>query len=121
MLVLPAWFSAVNAMHGPAARHAAYPVVDARGVPVGVVGPEALTAAELGGRTFGEVCRPLSSLPVVRPDDNIDRLIDLPGVADGIGALVIEDNRLVGMVSRGYLLRLSRAREAMSGTRPIPA
>ena len=114
MVVMPAWFSAVNVPMARGGRHAAYPVIDASGMPVGVVGPDALTADDLAGRTLGEICRPLSCLPVVRPDDDIDRLRALLEVAAGVGVLVIQDDRLVGMISPGYLIRLARARAVLA-------
>ena len=110
MIVLPGWFSAADATKRRWVRHAAYPVVDAQGCPVGLLGPAALGPDQLDEDvTVAQICRPMSSVPVLAPDDDI-RLLDLALLADGTGALVVEDNRLVGVVSSGYLLRLTRAR-----------
>jgi CBS domain-containing protein len=111
MVVVPAWFSAADAAGERRGRHRSYPVVDARGATIGVVDPAALAGSEVPmGATYGEICRPVSSLPVVAPDDDIDQLFRMPAVIEGFGALVIHEDRLVGVVSPGYLLRLRRAR-----------
>jgi hypothetical protein len=116
MVVLPAWFGAADAVNRAWARHAAYPVVDALGCPIGVLGPAAAGGDQPhADLTLAQICRPLSSVPVLAPDDDIDRLLDLALPAEGTGALVVEDNRLVGVVSSGYLLRLARARAMVSG------
>ncbi|GEP05750.1 chloride channel protein [Methylobacterium oxalidis] len=97
-----------------APRHRAYPVLDAAGVPVGLV-----TLRDLMGwqRARGAVTGSLADLvsdaglPLVHPDDTVGHLADLMVAGDHGRVPVVEpgSRRLVGLVARKDLLRIREA------------
>jgi CBS-domain-containing membrane protein len=90
-------------------RHSAFPVLDVDGAPTGVVTLDQMSRVpvELRASTrLGDIAVPTSRITVVGPDQ---RLIEVvahpPGVpVDGL-ALVVEEGRLVGVISSGDLTR----------------
>jgi hypothetical protein len=110
MVVLPAWASvaSLGALVG-SGRHAAYPVVDFVGAPVGVLGLEALTPSGGPEQPLSEVCLPTGAVRVLRSDDSVDALLADADVLAGPMALVVDGAVLVGVLSIGGLLRLRRS------------
>lgn len=81
--------------------HAAYPVVE-NGHLLGLVGVgdvAELGSAERAVRRVREVMRPLSELPVLRPEETLDAVLSRlePGREDR--AVVVEDGEVVGILS----------------------
>ena len=92
-----------------AGRHAAYPVVDAHGGPVGLVGiadVRRLPAERWAAATVGSVARPLAAVPTVHRADDLTQLSSVLRTSDATRALVIDDGRLVGIVAPSDLARL---------------
>ena len=90
-------------------RHSAFPVLDLDGAPAGVVTLDQMSRVPLDLREstrLGDIAVPASRITIVGPDE---RLIEVvahpPGIpVDGL-ALVVEDERLVGVISSGDLNR----------------
>jgi Zn-dependent protease/CBS domain-containing protein len=91
-----------------AERYTTYPVVDDRGAAVGLLPFRAVAEApraEWDGTTVGERMLPLERVPVLSPDEPAaDALRKVAGSEAG-RALVVEDGRLVGLLSISDLLR----------------
>lgn len=121
LVVLPGCLSAsALADRGVRARHGIYPVVDAAGVPVGLIDLAEVEWDLLSdGRTLAEVCTPLTKLTVVSPDDTVATPIPRLPTRRNTPALVTENTRLVGIVSSGSLLRFERA-QALTARDPSP-
>ena len=109
LVVVPSWLG-VSALAGRVswARHAVYPVVDATGAPMGVLDLAALDQAAVGPGTA------LDSLAVAAPVVRADDIMPLPVHGESrparTFALVVEGDRLIGLVSEGSLLRYERRR-----------
>lgn len=118
LVVLPAWL-AVSALADRITRprHGVYPVIDATGAPIGVI-----DLAEIDGdpstddRLLTEICTPVSQLPVVSPDDIVATPVPRLLTRRNTLVLVTENDRLVGIVSAGALLRFERGRAMMART-----
>ncbi len=112
---------------GPQVRHKSYPVVDARGVVLGLA-PRAevmrwLTEGPHEGQTLGDV---VSDAGLLRgaPDEAVGKLVEQMVERDvGRVPIVDETGRLVGLVTRKDLLRVhARQRELeieRSATPPV--
>jgi Zn-dependent protease len=89
-------------------RYTTYPVVDSGGRPVGLLPFRRLAEvprAEWDTRRVAECMLPLERVPVVAPDDELtDALAEL-SESDVGRALVVEDGRLVGLISITDLVR----------------
>ena len=99
-------------------RFTAYPVVD-DGKAVGVLtssGAEAVPAPAWTTQTVGELALPLERLPTfTRDEDLASGLVKL--IQNGVGrGLVLEDGRLVGLLSLTDVLRLLDLRGAAKST-----
>jgi Zn-dependent protease/predicted transcriptional regulator len=83
-------------------RHSSFPVVDGIGRPAGLVTLNRIKQVPAERRRqvqVAEVACPLSELPIARRDDSLaDLLPRLGACADG-RAIVVEDGRLVGIVT----------------------
>jgi hypothetical protein len=110
MVLLPGWapVASLGALVG-SGRHGAYPVVDADGAPLGVLGLEALAPEGGADQPLSEVCLPARAVRVLRSDDSIDALLADPDAFTAPMALVTDGTVLVGVLSLGGLLRLRRS------------
>lgn len=82
-------------------QHAVYPVRDFDGRPVGVIvlGDLARIRSLRGYTRVQDAARPLSGVPVLRPQDPVARLASTARYRTSAGlALVIEDGRLAGVI-----------------------
>ncbi|MET8249466.1 site-2 protease family protein [Streptomyces sp. NPDC005202] len=89
-------------------RHSAFPVTTDDGAPLGLMTLDRarkVPGDQSGAVTVGEVMAPLSQITVVGPDDPLADL--LPRMEPGAEnrALVVEDGRLVGIVSLSDISR----------------
>ncbi|WP_336487334.1 chloride channel protein [Methylobacterium nigriterrae] len=97
-----------------APRHRAYPVLDAAGVPVGLVTLRDLMRwRRSGGAVTGSLADLVSdaALPLAHPEDTVGHLADLMVAGDHGRVPVVEpgSRRLVGLVARKDLLRIREA------------
>ncbi len=108
----------VDAVHMlEAGRHRMYPIVDARGRPIGIVSRADALAWRAGDvapdETVGERASD-ASLPVLHPGDVLSRALDLMLATDQ-GRIVVTDpasGELVGLLTRKDLLRVRAATSA---------
>jgi len=107
-------------------RHAAYPVLDADGEVVGLVEVKSVraTARESWPVTeVGAVMTPVEAVPVVASTDTVDVLVRRMQETADTRALVIDDGRLLGIVSPSDVVRLTIALELArrgSGDSDVP-
>lgn len=89
-------------------RHSSFPLVDEEGRPLGLVTLariKAVPAPRRATTTMADIAWPVDELPVARPGDLLAELLpQLTRVADG-RALVVEDGRLVGIVTPSDITR----------------
>ena len=109
-------------------RHAAYPVVDGP-VVVGLVDVKSVRRMPPHQRSVTQlsaVMKPLEDVAVVSLDDTADQLVQLLGERTETRALVMEEGRLLGIISPSDVVRLTiaaeLARKSDSGSKlpPVP-
>jgi CBS domain-containing protein len=91
-----------------AERFTTYPVVDERGAAVGLLPFRAVAEAPRAawdGTTVGERMLPLERVPVLSPGEPAADALRTVAGSDAGRALVVEDGRLVGLLSISDLLR----------------
>ncbi|NUT49034.1 MAG: site-2 protease family protein [Saccharothrix sp.] len=89
--------------------HSAFPVVDAMGTPLGLVTVRAARQVPAGRRrttSVGDVMLPRPEVVVVAPDDELADLVPKLAPAPEYRALVVDGERLVGMVSGADIERM---------------
>ena len=99
-------------------RHAAYPVVDAEGRVAGLIeikSVQAIARDSWPATEVGSVMTPLDRVPVVESTDTIDVLVRRMQERADTRALVIDDGRLLGIVSPSDVVRLTIALELARG------
>ena len=118
VVTIPDWLTVQQLLENVAPSHhfATYPVHDPSGQLTGVVRLNDLI--RLGGDARGAtrlsaVARPLSEVPVTRPDEDLATLIERAGAALENRALVFAGGQLVGIVSPVDIARLLTARQAL--------
>lgn len=93
-------------------RHTSFPVVDGEGRPVGLVTLARIKAVPATGRagtSLGEIAYPMEQVTVIAPGDPLTALLPhLTGTADG-RALVLDGDRLVGIVTPTDITRAVEA------------
>ncbi|MFJ6719320.1 site-2 protease family protein [Streptomyces sp. NPDC091259] len=102
-------------------HHSAVPLLDFEGRPSGVVELRGLAAVQgpLRDTTqVREVATPLSRCAVASPDDLLTEALDRLGMATGPRLLVVDEGRLVGIVTAKDINRLMR-RHALGGGKPL--
>ena len=96
-----------------ARRHSAFPLVDASGDAAGMVTLNRIRALSQDRHaitTIGEIACPVDEVPIVRPDELVSELlVRLGGCADG-RALVMDGDRLVGIISPSDISRAAALR-----------
>ncbi|MDK1474797.1 site-2 protease family protein [Streptomyces sp. 549] len=90
-------------------RHSAFPVVDEADRPVGMVSAKAAAGLPEGERdaTVGSVMVPLDDVPTPHPGDPLVRLLPELGSSPTQRALVVEDGRVVGVVTTSDVSRVT--------------
>lgn len=97
-------------------RHSTYPVVDLDGATVGLVTLRQLRTVPAPRRTttrVGEVMLPLSHVATAAPDDPLPELLPRLTPDSGHRALVLDDGRLVGIVTLADVSRTVEARSLL--------
>ena len=96
-----------------ARRHSAFPLIDSSGDVAGIVTLNrirALPQDRHAGTTIGEIACPANEVPVAQPDELVSELlVRLGGCADG-RALVMDGDRLVGIISPTDISRAATLR-----------
>jgi Zn-dependent protease/CBS domain-containing protein len=104
-------------------RHSTFPLLDGSGRPAGLVTAarvKALPAARRATTALSEVAWPMAEVPVAAPDEPLaDLLPRLSRATDG-RTLVVDDGRLVGIVSP-LDITWAVERATMRGRPPAPA
>ncbi|MBV7697529.1 site-2 protease family protein [Streptomyces sp. TRM70350] len=91
-------------------RHSAFPAVDDGYTAVGLVtlkGADAVPEKERPSTSVAQVMVPLDDLPTPRPDDPLARLVPDLEASSAHRALVLEDGRLVGIVTSSDISRVT--------------
>ena len=116
VVTIPDWLTTEQFLSNVAPAHhfATYPVHDPSGRLTGVVRLNDLI--RLNGHANGEtrlsaIARPISGVPLTRPDEDLAALIERAGAALENRALVFADGQLVGIVSPVDIARLLTARQ----------
>jgi H+/Cl- antiporter ClcA len=97
-----------------AGRHRIYPVIDAKGRPIGLMSrADALRWSVEDGHDTDSLtdCLSDADLPTIHPEDIVSRAIDLM-LANDMGRLPVTDpitGRLVGLITRKQLLQVRQA------------
>jgi CBS domain-containing protein len=120
LVVMPGWLP-VSALADRAStpRHGAYPVVDATGAPLGIIDLGHIRCDLMSDdRTLAEICTPLSRVQRVSPDDTVAGPIPRQRTGRGAPTLVIENARLIGVVTPGSLLRFARGHAMIASDAP---
>ena len=96
-----------------ARRHSAFPLVQADGQVTGMVTLNRLRSLPQerhADTTIGQIACPMDELPIARPDELVSELlVRLGGCADG-RALVMDGDRLVGIISPSDISRAAALR-----------
>lgn len=107
--------------HAPHHRFSAFPLVDAEGQLTGLITLARIKAAprsSRGSTPIGELACPLPEVPTASPDEPyLDLLERMAGRTDG-RALVVDDDRLVGIVSPTDVARIMEFATLRSPGRP---
>jgi Zn-dependent protease/CBS domain-containing protein len=117
VVTIPDWLSVEQFLESIAPSHhfTTYPVHDPSGRLTGVVRLNDLIrlgAQARGATRLSAVARPLSEVPVTRPDEDLAALIERSGARLEHRALVYDGGQLVGIVSPVDIARLLTARQA---------
>ncbi len=117
VVTIPDWLSVQQFLESIAPGHhfTTYPVHDPSGRLTGVVRLNDLIRLGANARSdtrLSAVARPLSEVPVTRPDEDLAALIERAGSALENRALVYDNGELVGIVSPVDIARLLTARQA---------
>ncbi|MFE2644642.1 CBS domain-containing protein [Streptomyces nigra] len=90
-------------------RHAAYPVVDDRQRPIGLV--HVRTAADLPGSERNapvtSVMTPVEDIPTPHPDDPLERVLSELDSSPAHRTLVVEDSRVAGVLTSSDVSRVT--------------
>lgn len=118
VVTIPDWLSVEQFLESVAPSHhfATYPVHDPAGRLTGVVRLNDLIRLGSAARPdtrLNAVARPLSDVPVTRPDEDLAALIERAGASLENRALVFDGGQLVGIVSPVDIARLLTARQAL--------
>jgi Zn-dependent protease/predicted transcriptional regulator len=118
VVTIPDWLTVEQFLDGVAPAHhfATYPLHDPSGKLTGIV--RLNDVIRIGGHARADtrlsaIARPLSEVPVTRPDEDLSALVERAGQALENRALVFDQGQLVGIVSPVDIARLLTARQAL--------
>ena len=100
-------------------RHAAYPVVDTEERVLGLVEIKSIRTIPRGARSdtyLSELMTPAAEVPTAASNDPIDLLVRRMDEHGDTRALIIDDGRLLGIVSPSDVVRLTMAIEVAEGS-----
>jgi CBS domain-containing protein len=118
--------SVEDVLHGfvMASRHSTFPTSDADGRLTGLLTMAAIKKVSPTARPttlVREITCPLDKLSMVRPDDMAAKLLFASDTCSEGRTLVVDDGRLVGIISPSDISRLVQ-RSALGGSqRPVPS
>jgi Zn-dependent protease/CBS domain-containing protein len=119
-ITVPAWMTIEAFLQlAQGLQHKAYPLLDVSGAPAGLLligRAQRLTPAQRRSRRAADVACAMSAVPVAGPDDLLsDVLSGAPTCTEG-RVLVVEDGRVVGIVTPTDMARASQAGEPAQHT-----
>src|SRR5713101_7792551 len=125
VVTIPDWLTVEQFLESIAPQHAftTYPVHDPSGKLTGIVRLGDLVRMPAGARAeerLKDRARPISEVPVARPDEDLAALIQRARALDQ-RVLVFDSDRLVGIVSPVDVARLLAVRQTLGGGTPAPA
>jgi CBS-domain-containing membrane protein len=125
VVTIPDWLTVEQFLESIAPQHAftTYPVHDPSGKLTGIVRLGDLVRMPAGARAeerLKDRARPISAVPVARPDEDLAALIQRVGSLDQ-RVLVFDSDRLVGIVSPVDVARVLAVRQTLGGGTPAPA
>jgi Zn-dependent protease len=100
-------------------RHAAYPVVDTEERVLGLVEIKSIRTIPRGARSdtyLSELMTPAAEVPTAASNDPVDLLVRRMDEHGDTRALIIDDGRLLGIVSPSDIVRLTMAIEVAEGS-----
>src|SRR6266849_1164322 len=126
VVTIPDWLTIEQFLESIAPQHAftTYPVHDPSGKLTGIVRLGDLVRMPAGGRAdtrLKDRARPISEVPVARPDDDLVALIQRVGASLDQRVLVFDGDHLVGIVSPVDVARVVAIRQTTVGRTPAPA
>src|SRR5229473_3403181 len=126
VVTIPDWLTIEQFLESIAPQHAftTYPVHDPSGKLTGIVRLGDLVRMPAGARAEARLkdrARPISEVPVARPDDDLVALIQRVGSSLDQRVLVFDGDHLVGIVSPVDVARVVAIRQTTVGRTPAPA
>ena len=122
VVTVPDWLNVDQFLESIAPQHSftTYPVHDPAGKLTGVVRLSDLVripGSVRASRRLVDCARPISQVPVSRPDEDLVALIERVGTAMDLRVLVFDKGSLVGIVSPADVARVLTVRQTLGGTR----
>lgn len=123
VVTIPDWLTVEQFLESIAPEHSftTYPVHDLAGKLTGVVRLSDLVripGQERAGKRLVDCARPISAVPVTRPDEDLVALIERIGASMDQRVLVFDQGNLVGILSPADVARVLTVRQTLGGTRP---
>jgi Zn-dependent protease/predicted transcriptional regulator len=123
VVTIPDWLTVEQFLESVAPQHrfTTYPVHDPAGKLTGVVRLSDLIRVSSNDRDhmrLRESARPISQVPVTRPDEDLAALIERLGATIDQRVLVFDHDQLVGIVSQADVARLIGVRQSLGGVQP---
>lgn len=109
-VTVPGWISVQDLIDDYIFKHryTAFPVIGFDGTPQGLMGlalAKEVPPEQRAETRVSQVCRPLTDVPVAHPDEALSDLLDRVAQPFSGRTLVIDDGRVVGIVSPADVLR----------------
>ena len=125
VVTVPGWLTVEQFLESvaPTHRFTTYPVHDPAGKLTGVVRLSDLIRVQSNNRDrmrLSDSARPISQVPVTRPDEDLAALIERLGATLDQRVLVFDHEQLVGIVSPSDVARFIGVRESLRGVQPKP-
>jgi Zn-dependent protease/CBS domain-containing protein len=125
VVTVPDWLTVEQFLESVAPQHrfTTYPVHDPAGKLTGVVRLSDLIRVQSNDRDrmrLSDSARPISQVPVTRPDEDLAALIERLGATLDQRVLVFDHEQLVGIVSPSDVARFIGVRESLRGVQPNP-
>jgi Zn-dependent protease/predicted transcriptional regulator len=122
VVTVPDWLNVEQFLESIAPQHSftTYPVHDPSGKLTGVVRLSDLVripGSVRASKRLVDCARPISQVPVSRPDEDLVALIERVGTAMDLRVLVFDKGSLVGIVSPADIARVLTVRQTLGGAR----
>ena len=105
-------------------RFTTYPLRNSSGALTGVVRLNQIVRAASRGdlnKRLAQLALPMSDVPTARPDENLAAVVERLGSSLDRRVLVLDDGKLVGILSPNDLTRILTVRQAMGSPSPVAA